>query len=66
MNLTGIPVQNQIEESISLAQFCEICGERTTTYSTCDTCEAIYCIGHLGGHNECPLCQGEHTHFENF
>lgn len=47
-------------------QKCEICGKETDNYSTCDSCELIYCIEHLGDHNECPVCGGEHTFKENF
>jgi hypothetical protein len=47
-------------------QKCEICGKETDNYSTCDSCELIYCIEHLGDHNECPVCGGEHTFEENF
>jgi len=47
-------------------QVCEICGELTENYSTCDSCEAIYCIEHLGEFNECPICEHEHTIKENF
>lgn len=47
-------------------QKCKICGKETSNYSTCDSCEAIYCIEHLSEQNECPLCKGEHTHEENF
>jgi hypothetical protein len=45
---------------------CEICGKETLDYSTCDSCEEVYCIDHLGGTNECPICGKEHTFEENF
>ena len=45
---------------------CEICGIITGDYSTCDNCEEIYCVKHLGEQNECPLCNKEHTALDNF
>jgi predicted RNA-binding Zn-ribbon protein involved in translation (DUF1610 family) len=47
-------------------QQCEICEEKTEDYSTCDSCEAIYCVKHIGSFNECPICGEEHTKKENF
>jgi hypothetical protein len=41
-------------------QICEICGKMTDDYSTCDSCEAIYCINHIAN-NICPICKYNHT-----
>lgn len=50
------------------SQLCEIesCGQYTVEYTTCDSCETIYCAEHLGDSNECPICHKEHTIEDNF